>query len=126
MSTSYLQDVDSLRHELKNMQMALKNDMDEHEHPEAMLDLIDAMGRVEKELANKKSQQMFEDFFMVMSFIQSVGPDDDDEDYEDDDDYQDDDEDDDDEDYDEDEDEDEENDDDEDFDEDEEDEEEEE
>lgn len=73
-------DIPQFRQHLREMQQAFKEGMIEDEdYPEELDDLLAAMGRLEKELANKNSQQLLTDFFMVYSFIQTYSEESDDE-----------------------------------------------
>ena len=88
MDTENLLDIPQFRTHLKEMQVALKEGMvEDDEHPDELDALVSAMGRLEKELANKNSQKLLSDFFMVYSFLQAFAEeseDDEDDDFDDD------------------------------------------
>lgn len=87
MDTENFLDIPQFRTHLKEMQVALKEGMiEDDEHPEELDALVSAMGRLEKELANKASQNLLSDFFMVYSFLQAFdeeSEDDEDDDFDD-------------------------------------------
>jgi pyrroloquinoline quinone (PQQ) biosynthesis protein C len=70
--------VSEFRKNLIVMRQFFQKGMEEdQDHPEEVGELVEAMGRLEQELANQKSQQFLSDFFLVHSFLNSVDEDDD-------------------------------------------------
>ena len=66
----------------KEIQTAFKQGMQEdNDHPKELEELVEAIGRVEKALADKKSQQLIADFYMVYSFIQAFNEESDEDDF---------------------------------------------
>ena len=87
MDTEEMLDIPQFRQHLREMQQAFKEGMvEDEEYPEELDELVAAMGRLEKELANKNAQQLLSDFFMVYSFIQTYSEESDDDEDDDDDD----------------------------------------
>ena len=83
MEMEQILDIPEFRKHLKEMQAAFTQGMEEDgEHPQELEELVAAIGRVEKELADKKSQQLIADFFMVYSFIQAFNEESDEDDLE--------------------------------------------
>ena len=93
METEDLLDIPQFRKHLREMQEAFKEGMvEDDEYPEELDELLAAMDRLEKELANQKSQQLLADFFMVYSFIQTYSEEIDEDEFDEDEEFEDDDE----------------------------------
>jgi hypothetical protein len=87
MQLENIMDIPEFRQHLREMQKAFQEGMAlEEDYPSEWNDLVAAMGRLDKELGDQRSQQVISDFLTVSSFFQSLeeedGDEDDDEDLE--------------------------------------------